>query len=375
MKQGKSLKEAKAERANRKRKARKRKRIIFLLIEILIFVVLLGIGFVMSKYGKFQLNPFSDNDVLINDGVEQEEYTTIALFGGDSREGQLEDNTHADTMMLVSIHNKTKEVRIVSVYRDLLTLQKDNVVKKANSAYFEGGSLNAINMLNQNFDLDIEDYITIDFNALVDIVDMLGGIEVNLTDVEADVFNEYVNGVAAEVGKKGQFIEPGLQTLDGVGALTYARIRKNVGGDYARTERQRHVIQELAKKAKETDLATINDIIDEVFSQISTSFTLKEMISLAAGVLQYEIKDTSGFPFEYTDGSVQGIGSVVIPLGMVENVEELHAFLYPKSDYKASETVKEIAQEIETLTGYTREDYKAVEDTTDNAPQNATESD
>ena len=75
--------------------------------------------------------------------------------------------------------------------------------------------------------------------------------------------------------------------------------------------------------------------------------------------MQYELGETSGFPFERTDGSVEGIGSVVIPLGVVENVEELHAFLYPKdSDYVLSGTVQDIAKEIETLSGYTRADYK-----------------
>ena len=88
------------------------------------------------------------------------------------------------------------------------------------------------------------------------------------------------------------------------------------------------------------------------------------MISLAAGVMQYELGETSGFPFERTDGSVEGIGSVVIPLGVIENVEELHAFLYPKdTDYAASNTVKDIAKEIETISGYTRADYKDASET------------
>ena len=367
MQQGRSLKEAKTQRAEKKRKARRRKRAVVLFVELFVFASLLCIGYVMDKYGKFQFNFLSDKDIIINEGAKQADYMTVALFGSDSREGYLDSNTHADTIMLVSIDKNTKEVRISSVYRDLVTKQAEEI-KKANNAYFVGGPKAAINMLNTNFDLDITDYVTVDFKAVVSVVDMLGGVEINVTKEEAEEMNRHILGTAEIVGQETEYITPGPQTLDGVGALTYARIRKNVGGDYARTERQRYVIQELAKKAKETDLATINDIIDEVFSQISTSFTLKEMISLAAGVLQYEIKDTSGFPFEYTDGSVQGIGSVVIPLGMVENVEELHAFLYPKSDYKASETVKEIAQEIETLTGYTREDYKADENTTDNAP-------
>ncbi len=354
MKQGKSLKEAKAEKAARKRRARRRKRVFVLLTELFIFVGLLGVGYVMSKYGKFQLNMFSDGDIQKNDGAEKEGYTTIALFGGDSREGQLEAGTHADTIMIAGIDDKTKEVKLVSVYRDLVVKRPDGELGKANSAYFVGGPKEAINMLNQNFDLDIEDYVTVDFAALADVVDLLGGIEIDVTDTEAEEVNNYIGETAQVVGKKAKKMTGGLQTLDGVQAVTYARIRKNVGGDYARTERQRLVIQKLIEKVKATDLATLNEIIDTVFSKVSTSFSMKELISLASGVLQYELGDTTGFAFEHEDGNLKGIGSVVIPLGVLENVQELHAFLYPNETYTASETVMEIAQEIEKATGYTR---------------------
>ena len=361
MKQGRSLKSAKAEQAAKRKRARRRKRVVFLLVEIFTLMILLGIGYVMSKYGKFQLNMFGDGDIFKNEGVEKEGYTTIALFGGDSREGELEAGTHADTIMIVSIDNETKEVKLVSVYRDLLVKRSDGELGKANSAYFYGGPKEAINMLNQNFDLDIEDYVTVDFTAMADVVDLLGGIEIDVTDAEAAEINKHIDGTAEVVGKKANHMKGGLQILDGVQAVTYSRIRKNVGGDYGRTERQRVVIQKLAEKVKDTDLSTINSIIDTVFSQVSTSFSLKEIIKLASGVFQYEMGDSKGFAFEHTDGNVKGIGSVVIPLGVVENIEEMHEFLYPKDEYVASDTVRTIAQEIETRTGYTREDYKETE--------------
>lgn len=359
MKQGRTLKDAKAERAAKKRKVKRRRRVFVLLAEIFTLMILLGIGYVMNKYDKIQLNLFGEGDILVNEGAKQEDYTTIALFGGDSREGQLEAGTHADTIMIVSIDKETKEVKIVSIYRDLLTMQTNGKIKKANNAYFTGGPKDAINMLNQNFDLDIEDYVTVDFGAMVDVVDLLGGIEIEVTKAEAEEMNRHIVGTAQSVGKKASNMKGGLQTLNGVEAVTYSRIRKNVGGDYGRTERQRIVIQKLVEKVKQTDISTLNKIIDEVFSQVSTSFTLKEIISLAAGVMQYELGESAGFAFERTDGSVEGIGSVVIPLGVVENVEELHAFLYPKDDdYTVSDTVKEIAKEIEKISGYTREDYE-----------------
>ena len=361
MKQGRSLKEAKAERAAKKRRAKCRRRVIVLLVELFILFTLLGIGYVMSKYGKFQLHMFGDGDIVKNEGVEKEGYTTIALFGGDSREGELEAGTHADTIMIVSIDNDTKEVKLVSVYRDLIVKRPDGKLGKANSSYFLGGPKQAINMLNQNFDLDIEDYVTVDFTVMADVVDKLGGIEIDVTDAEAQEMNNYIGETADVTGKRAKRVKGGLQTLDGVQAVTYSRIRKNVGGDYARTERQRIVIQKLAEKVKDTDLSTILDLIDTVFPRISTSFTLKEMISLATGVFRYELGESKGFAFEHSDGNVKGIGSVVVPLGVTQNVEEMHAFLYPKAEYSVSETVQTIAQEIESATGYTREDYKETE--------------
>lgn len=360
---GRSLREAKAEKAAKKRRARRRKRAIFLIVEILILFVLLAVGYVMVKYGKIQLNVFGDGDIQINDGIEQDGYTTIALFGGDSREGQLEAGTHADTIIVVSIDNETKEIKMASVYRDLVTKQEDGEIKKANNAYFVGGPQEAINLLNRNLDLDIEHYVTVDFKALADAIDLLGGIEVDVTADEATEINNYIEETAMVAEKKAIYVSEGTQTLDGVQSVTYARIRKNVGGDYARTERQRLVIQKVIERVKQTDLATINDIIDEVFPQVSTSFTLTELIKLATGVTKYKMGETSGFPFERTDGSVEGIGSVVVPLGFVENVEELHAFLYPKDEYTVSQTVQDIASEIEYLTGFTREDYEEPEDT------------
>jgi len=362
---GRKLKEAKAERAAKKRKARRRKRAFFMIMEFLILFILLAVGYVMVKYGKIQLNVFGDGDIKFNDGVKQEGYTTIALFGGDSREGQLEAGTHADTIIVASIDNETKEIKLMSIYRDTLVQEADGNLKKANNAYFQGGPQEAINMLNRNFDLDVEHYVTVDFKALADTIDLLGGIEVDVTEEEATEMNRYIGETGMVVEKDAIHVTGGMQTLDGVQAVTYARIRKNVGGDYARTERQRYVIQQVMTKAKQTDLVTINSIIDKVFPQVSTSFTLGELIKLAAGVMQYELGETAGYPFEHIDSSIEGVGSVVVPLGVSENVEEMHAFLYEKDEYTVSQTVLDIASEIETISGYSRADYEEPEEVGD----------
>lgn len=350
MKQGRSLKAAKAERAAKKKRVKKRRRAIVLLVEVIILCSLLGIGYIMTKYNKFQLNPFEEEELQVNDGVKQENYTTIALFGGDSREGELGAGTHADTIIIASIDKETKEVNLVSVYRDLVTKQLNGELKKVNHAYFTGGPKEAINVLNKNLDLDIQDHVTVDWKALVDTIEHMGGLELDVKQEEIEELNRCITETATVVGVKPIYVEKsGEQRLDGVQVTSYCRMRHNVGDDYKRTERQRLVIEKMLDKIKQTDISTLNDIIDTVFPQVSTSFKLKELVQLATGVLQYELKETSGYPFETKDEMIKGLGSVVVPKEPMQGLTALHAFLYPEEEYTVSDTAKGIAEEIESL--------------------------
>lgn len=375
----KELKAVKAAKVRKKRKSRRRKRAAILILEVIILALLSGTAFVMAKYDKFQTVDIKTDDIEINDGVEQEGYTTVALFGGDSREGQLEEGTHADTIIIASINNKTKEIRMASVYRDTLLKQESGGYHKANNAYFHGGPQEAINMLNRNLDLDIQDYVTVDFKALSDVIDLLGGLEIEVTDAEAKMLNEYVDETASVAGKESHHLEGGgTYNLDGPQAVTYARLRKLEGGDYKRTERQRLVIQKIFEKVIHTNISTINDIIDTVFPQVSTSFTLKELLGLASGMTKYKLGDTVGFPIDKTEGSYKKAGSVVVPIGLTENVQQLHDFLYPdEAPFTATETVKEISKDISYLTGverpadYDEQKAKESEETTEDEPDSS----
>lgn len=351
------LKAVKRAKARERKKNRRKRRAVILAVEIIILLFLLGAMYVMAKYDKFQTVTINADDIEINDGVGQEGYTTVAMFGGDSREGQLEAGTHADTMIVVAINNKTKEIRMASIYRDTMLQQMNGTYHKANNAYFVGGPKEAINMLNKNLDLDIQDYVTVDFKAMSDVVDLLGGIEINVNDAEADMLNKYLKETAKVAGKEAHFLNGGgTYNLDGPQAVTYARLRKLKGGDYKRTERQRTVIRKVFDKVKRTDIGTLNEIINTVFPQVSTSFTIKEVLSLSTGVAKYKLGDSEGFPFEKTDGiTYSNAGSVVVALGLAENVQELHAFLYPDEEVKpVSDTVQQISDDIAYLTGAVR---------------------
>lgn len=356
-KKKKQLKAVQAAKMRKKRRNKRRKRIFVLTAEVLILTFLLGTAYVMAKYDKIQRVEIDSENVTVNEGAVKEGYTTIALFGGDSREGQLGAGTHADTMIIASIDNKTKEIRLVSIYRDTFLKQEDDKYNKANSAYFRGGPEQAINMLNENLDLDIEDYVTVDFKALVDTIDLMGGIEIDIQEEEVQYMNEFLQETADVAGTEANFIEhAGEQKLDGAQAVTYARIRSTAGGDYKRTERQRLVIEKIFEKAVKTKISTINKIIDKVFEQVSTSFSLKEALGLAAGVADYQLGETAGFPFEKQDDvRYKNCGSVVVAQGLAENVQELHTFLYPNEEEKpVSDTVQQISDDIAYLTGVTR---------------------
>ena len=265
-------------------------------------------------------------------------------------------NARSDCIIIASINNDTKEVKLVSVYRDTLLNTEDDTYDKANSAYAVGGAEAAVNMLNRNLDLNIQDYVSVNFLAVADVVDLLGGIDLDLTDEEVVHMNNYCVETSEITGKKYKKIEPevaGTYHLNGVQAVSYSRIRYTEGGDFQRTSRQRLVIEKIAEEAKKADLSTINKIIDAVFPEITTSFTSGEIVKISAGLLQYSIGDNEGFPMDNeTPDSIPGYqGSYVVPKGLEENVIKLHKFLFPDEDYTPTDTLKEISDHIKDVTG------------------------
>ena len=265
---------AKREEILRKRRKRKRRRILVLVIEVIILAALSVVAYGIFKLGS--LNHLSLN--VDNNGWTQEGYTNIALFGTDSREGAAENGepVRSDTIIVASLNNETKEVKLVSVYRDTMLEQEGQHYDKANVAYAQGGPEEAVNMLNRNLDLDIEDYVSVNFLAMADVVDALDGVDIELTDEEVVHMNNYCVETSEVTGKSYERIEPevgGTYHLNGVQAVSYARIRYTAGGDFTRTERQRLLIEKVVEKAKDAGIVKINEIIDAVLPEVSTSLS------------------------------------------------------------------------------------------------------
>ena len=297
-------------------KPRKKSKKILFILEIVVLLLFIGglfvYGQISAKLDKIDIQEtdLADQDIVTNDQAPQMTgYTTYALFGLDHRSKNEKLNTeNSDTIIIASINNDTKAVKLVSVYRDTLLNVKDDTYSKANSAYALGGPTNAVSMLNTNLDLNITDYVAIDFDALVTVVDCLGGLDIPLSYAEIVHMNNYCVETSEETGKsytpvelpdpKPEDEEAIVDTyhLNGVQATSYCRIRYTASLDMGRTERQRRVIQMIVDKAKKAGLSTIFDIMDQVFPMVKTSVSKTEILKMIPAMIGYSIDETTGFP-------------------------------------------------------------------------------
>ncbi len=341
----------------RKKRKRRRKRVVLLCVELFVLASLCVAGYAMLKLGKLNINILDQNKLEVYKDTGP--YTNIACFGLDSRNGELEGGVQSDSIIIVSINNETNDVKLVSVYRDTLLLQADGGYSKANSAYNRGGPEEAISLLNRNFDLDIRNYVSVNFNALVDVIDALGGLEIELTQEEAYYSNGYAAETSRVVGQEMVKIDEvaGTQLLDGVHAVSYARIRYTTGNDFKRTERQREVLEKTMEKAKKADIFTLNKIVDKVFPQISTSLSITDMLGFVSNIMEYNVVETTGFPYALTTSEEvrEHKGSYVVPIDFVGNVTKLHQNIFAEDWYEPSNKVQQIHDDIIYLTGITED--------------------
>ena len=321
------------------------------------FLVVAAAGAVLlaSKLAKIDTVELDADKLNISEEARERGtgYLNVALFGVDSRDAELGEGTRSDTIMIASLNRETLEVKISSVYRDTLLQQSDGTLNKANAAYAYGGPEGAVAMLNENLDMDIEHYVTVNFNALIDVIDAVGGVEIDVQQEETSYINGYATEIIKVTGKDSMGVmEPGLQTLNGVQATAYSRIRYTAGDDFKRAERQREVLTKVIEKLQGASLSQINKIIDKVFPEVSTNFTLTEILDYALDAFDYKLGETTGFPFDKSTDTLNNIGSVVIPVTLESNVQQLHEFFFGTEDgYTPSSTVSIISGNIAAKAG------------------------
>lgn len=343
-----------------RRQRRKRKLIVFV-IEIVILILLAVVLFFYNKLNLIETDTLDKSKIKVNDVSEETQaafqgYTTIALFGLDNREQGVYTTGNSDLIMVMNINNDTKEVSMVSVYRDtylnVAAADEKDKFRKANSAYAAGGPEQAVTMLNRNLDLEVDNYVSFDFSAVADAIDILGGVNIEIeSEAELGYLNDYILANNDILGTDSPTLNTtGTHTLDGVQAVAYARIRYTAGGDFKRAERQRRVLNEMIKEAKKANLVQLNELIDAVFPKIKTDLSKKDIVSMMTAMISYDVANSSGFPYDRTtDDTMKSVGSVVIPITLESNVIELHRQLFTTESYTPSATVKEYSDYISSL--------------------------
>ena len=353
--------ERKLERAEYKIKKKNKGLKIFLRVLIVIIVIILGIAiagysFVHSKLSKMKTEYIDKTAIGISEEAKDslKGYRNIALLGIDSRAYDYVTVNRSDCIIIASINEKTKEVKLLSVYRDTYVYVTENGNKKLDKithAYSYGGAQNTLKSLNEALDLNITEYVTVNFDAVIAAVNALNGVEIDITSEELKYINDYIDATSQSSGVKSSHLsKAGRQTVDGVQAVAYSRIRYTAGGDYKRTERMRTVVTAMAKKAKTLNIGQLNKLADEILPRVSKNIENNDIIALIPSALSFDITESLGWPY-----NVKGISTTAwygVPVTLESNVIRLHKELFGQEDYKVSETVKEMNDAIIKKTGY-----------------------
>lgn len=345
--------------ANKKIK-KKRKGLKIFGIIVLILIIMLGaiVGagywFISDKFSKMQQVDINEEELNVSAQAEENlsEYRNIAIFGVDSRSNNLEQGNRSDCIIIASINNNTKEIRLISVYRDTYVQIEGHGLDKITHAYSYGSAPLAIKTLNTNLDLNIKEFVTVNFDSVAEAVDQLGGVTINIeSQEELKYLNSYIDETANVTGKSNAKVAgTGKQKLNGVQAVAYSRIRYTAGGDYKRTERMRTVIEAMIDKIKTKSIGEINSFIDFMMPKVYTNITAGDIISLLPSVASFKIGESLGWPYNTKGITLDRWYGV--PVTLESNVTKLHQELFGEAEYTPTQDVKTISNQIINKTGY-----------------------
>ena len=332
---------------SRKKKRTGKKLFFLILAEVIILLLLVPFIFLFLQFTRIHTADIETEHLAIcNQDENMDDYINLMFFGVDSRDNELTENTRSDSMILVSINKKNSDIRLVSFFRDCYVFVDGHGYTKLTHAYSYGGPELALNTINQNFDLNVKDFVTVNFSALTNVIDALGGVEIKITEDEIDYVNSYTRDVARINGTTPHKIrKAGKQTLDGTQATAYCRVRYTAGGDFTRAQRQRTVLYAIARKAKKSNPIALLNVVKEIMPQVYTSLHTGDLLKLSLRAFSYDIKKDTGYPFDNKVMTVNSM-SVVIPETVESNVTRLHKFLFRTKNYVPSARVMEISAGI-----------------------------
>lgn len=344
------IKQNRPKRKNKKGRALKTIGILLLILVIIIAGIAVGgYSYIVSKLNKMQQVQINVDELDVNKEIK--DYRNIALFGVDSRDSDLGKGNRSDCIIIASINEKTKDVRLLSVYRDTYVQIEGHGLDKITHAYSYGEAPLAIKTLNTNLDLNITEFATVNFDLVAEAVDALGGVEITIEQSELKYINEYIKGTSENTGiESSNITKAGKQTLDGVQAVAYSRIRYTAGGDYKRTERMRDVLEAMLKKLKTKSISEINSLMDKILPKVYTNISSSSIIAMIPDLLKYNVTQSIGWPYK-----TQGITLdrwYGVPVTLESNVKQLHKELFDEENYEVPQDIKEISNKIINKTGY-----------------------
>ena len=340
---------------NKKRKAIKVLLGIFLTL-LIIIVAAAGTAYwyVNDKMGKLNQVDLNEEELGVSENENLSKYRNIAIFGVDSRSDSYGKGNRSDCIIIASINTETYAVKLISVYRDTYVQIEGHGLDKITHAYSYGEAPLALKTLNENLDLNITEFVTVNFDAVADAVDALGGIKMKITSAEVQYINDYIDETSAVTGKASEHItSAGTYTLDGVQAVAYSRIRYTSGGDYKRTERMRDVIAAMIAKLKTKSVTQINKIADKILPKVYTNLNLADLLSMLPALASFNITESEGWPYNNKGALINGV-SYGIAVTLESNVEQLHKEIFEDEDYEVPQTVKEISDKIVKKSGYSK---------------------
>ena len=295
-----------------------------------------------GKSTEVEIDPEYTNPAPKEEDVRKSGFRTLLVYGVDARDAKtLTKNTQGDVIIIASINNDSREVRLASVYRDFFFEPTSGYQCKITDYYARFGAEYTMQALNTNLDLQITDCVTVNWMVVADLVDMMDGLDIDMTAAEAEALDQFMWETMKATGRTaGASVDykDGIQHLNGVQVVCYGRIRKGVGDDFARTQRQRKCIDLALKKLQTMKLSTILNMVKKVASEMFTTLDNAEMLTLASEVFKYRITQNTGFPFKYYSHEF------ICADDLEANVKQLHEFLYNDKDYEPSANIKRIAE-------------------------------
>lgn len=323
----------------RKKEKKKSKLKILYFIIPLILIIGAGVGAYYYVNGKIYVPTKEDFFTTPKEKEaakfdEEKGIINILLVGLDGRESR--EDSRTDSIILATLDTNNKRVKLTSFMRDMylpIPGYKDN---RINTAYFLGGPELLMKTINQDFDMNVQYYASIDFKAFQELVEKLGGVNMDVKDYEVKEINKYIKEVN---GSKAILIEnPGFQKLNGQQALSYCRIRKVGNNDFERTERQRKVLGELVNKAKKTNIIKLSDLFTTILPYVKTNIPTNKLMNIGYTVFKFggtgidSLRIPGDGMFEGAD--VYGM-SVLVP-DLEKNMNLLNKFVFSNGGSLAS---------------------------------------